>query len=166
MDIKRIIRHLSISRREVRRAFPPAALQAIEHAIQTSEQIHSGELRFVIEGALEGAPLYRGQSARERALDVFAQQRVWDTEENSGLLIYLLLADRAVEIIADRGIHARVDPQEWQVICRQIESAFRQSDFTVGALGAIHAVTHHLSKHFPAHTPPQQNELPDQPLIL
>lgn len=166
MDIKRIIRHVCMSRREVQRAFPPAALQEIEHAIQASEQSHTGELRFVIEGALDGAPLYRGQSARERAIDVFSQQRVWDTEENSGLLIYLLLADRAVEIVADRGIHAKVDHQEWNMICQQMESAFRQTDFAAGALRAIQAVTQHLSKHFPAHTPSQRNELSDQPLIL
>ena len=101
----------------------------IEKVIKTSETAHVGEIRFAVEGALDGWPLCKGQSARERAVEVFSQLRVWDTQHNSGLLIYLLLADRAVEIVANRGIDAKVGPQEWSKVCQQMQTAFRQSNY-------------------------------------
>jgi uncharacterized membrane protein len=118
-----------------------------------------------VEGGLDGAPLFRDQSPAERAIELFAQLRVWDTEHNNGLLIYLLLADRAVEIVADRGIHAKVGTEEWSKVCRQMEAAFRQSDFEGGVVGGVQAVTQHLMTHFPsvAHS---RNELPDKPVVL
>ncbi len=106
MNIGRIGRHLLEHRWRVRRIFPPQVLAAIEQAIRAGEATHSGQVRFVVEGALDGAPLFRDQPARERALDIFSQLRIWDTARNNGVLIYLLLADRNVEIIADRGIDA------------------------------------------------------------
>jgi uncharacterized membrane protein len=90
---------------------------------------------------------------------------VWDTEHNNGLLIYLLLADRAVEIVADRGIHAKVDSQEWENICRKMETAFKQANFEGGVVSGIQAVTQHLIRHFPASSA-GQNELPDKPVVL
>ncbi len=102
-----------------------------------------------MEGALHIEPLLRGQSARERAIDVFSQLRIWDTEQNNGVLIYLLLADRDVEIVADRGIDAKVGPEEWERICRRMEAAFRQADFEGGVVGGIREVTRHLVEHFP-----------------
>ena len=150
---------------QVKRAFPPDSLRAIEQAIKASETTHTGEIRFVIEGALETWPLLQGQTARERAIEVFSQQRLWDTEHNNGVLIYLLLADRDVEIVADRKIHALVGSQEWETICRGMETAFRQADFERGVVDGIQAVTRHLVKHFPA-SGANPNELPDTPMLL
>src|SRR5438046_7616669 len=108
MDIGRIAKHLLHHHWWLRRYFPPNVLAAIEAAIKAGEATHSGQVRFVVEGALDGAPLFRDQSARERALDIFSQLRIWDTAHNNGVLIYLLLADRNVEIVAERGIDAKV----------------------------------------------------------
>ena len=165
MKIKRIVTHLLLTDGQVRRAFPRSTLNRIEAATNASETAHVGEIRFAVEGALDGWPLFKGQSARERAIDLFSQLRVWDTQHNTGVLIYLLLADRAVEIVADRGIHARVDAQEWNAVCRQMEAAFRQSNYEGGVLSGLQAVTQHLVKHFPA-TGHNGNELSNQPVVL
>ena len=165
MDIKRIAKHLLVTHWQVNWAFPRHTLTAIEQAIKASETAHVGEIRFAVEGALDGTPLFKGQSARERAIDVFSQLRVWDTEHNNGLLIYLLLADRAVEIVADRGIHAKAGPQAWERICRTMETAFQQANYEGGVVSGIQAVTQHLVEHFPAYGD-GQNELPDQPVVL
>ena len=150
---------------EVNRDFPRPTLNAIKQAIKASETAHVGEIRFAVEGALHSTPLFKGQSARERALEVFSQLRIWDTAHNNGLLIYLLLADRAVEIVADRGIHSKVGSREWEHICREMETAFKQADYKGGVVSGIQAVTRHLIKHFPA-SAADQNELPDQPVVL
>ena len=165
MKIKRIVTHLLVTDGQLRRAFPRSTLNRIEEATKASETAHVGEIRFAVEGALDGLPLFKGQSARERAIDLFSQLRVWDTQHNTGVLIYLLLADRAVEIVADRGIHARVDAQEWDAVCRQMEAAFRQSNYEGGVLSGVQAVTQHLVKHFPADGH-NTNELPDKPVVL
>ncbi len=132
MNIKRIAKHFLMTRWQVNKGFPAATLDAIEQEITLSEAQHSGEIRFVVEGALDGEPLFKDQSVQERAIDIFSQLRIWDTEANNGLLIYVLLADRAVEIIADRGIHAKVGAEEWQKICRKMEGDFAQSNFKEG----------------------------------
>jgi uncharacterized membrane protein len=165
MNIKRITKHLLLSHWQVNRAFPRPTLLAIERAIKGSEAAHTGEIRFVVEGALDGTPLFKGQSARERAIDVFAQLRIWDTEHNNGVLIYLLLADRDVEIVADRGIHAKVASREWESICRNMEIAFKRAHYEGGVVSGIQAVTQHLMKHFPA-SGADLNELPDKPAVL
>jgi len=164
MKTQRILKHLLTTHGQVARAFPRGALNAIEKAIKASETAHAGEIRFVVEGALDGMPLFKGQSPRDRAIELFSQLRVWDTEHNNGLLIYLLLADRAVEIVADRGIHAKVGTEEWSKVCRQMETAFRQSNFEGGVVSGVQAVTQHLVRHFPADD--RANELSDRPLIL
>lgn len=165
MNVKRIAKHLLVTNGPLRKAFPTGTLDKVEAAIKASETLHAGEIRFVVEGALDGSPLFKGQSARERAIGLFSELRVWDTEHNTGVLIYLLLADRAVEIVADRGINAKVDAQEWSRVCRQMETAFRQSNFEAGAVGGVQAVTQHLAKHFPANGH-NSNELPDKPVVL
>ncbi len=165
MNVKRILRHLSTTQGQVNRAFPPAALNAIEQAIKTSEATHTGEVRFVVEGALDGAPLLSGQTAKERALALFSQLRMWDTEHNTGVLIYLLLADRAVEIVADRGIHAKAGPRAWAAICHEMEAAFKAAKFEAGAVGGIQAVTRQLVDYFAAGAG-NANELPDKPLVI
>ena len=129
MGIGRIGKHLLEHRWRVRRLFPPHVLAAIEQAIKAGEATHAGQVRFVVEGALDGAPLFRDQSARERALDVFSHLRIWDTAHNNGVLIYLLLADRQVEIVADRGIDAKVGAAGWERICARMEADFKAGNF-------------------------------------
>jgi uncharacterized membrane protein len=165
MDIKRVGRHLLEHRWRLRRIFTPAMLARIEATIKAAEATHSGEIRFVVEGALDGAPLFRNQPARERALDIFSQLRVWDTEHNNGVLIYLLLADRDFEIIADRGIDAKVGSAGWEKICSAMESDFRAGDFERGVVRGIEAVSRLMAQHFPAQAG-GRNELPDAPVVL
>lgn len=150
---------------QVRRAFPQSTLVVIENAIKASESTHAGQVRFAVEGALDTSALFKGQSPRERAVAVFSQLRIWDTEYNNGVLIYLLLADRAVEIVADRGIHAKTDSHEWKTICSKMETAFEQSNFECGVVSGIQAVSRHLTVHFPP-LAAGQNDLPDKAVVL
>lgn len=165
VKLKRVLRHLFTAPWAWKRAFSHATLAAIEAAIRTSERRHGGEIRFVIENSLPSVLTWRGISGRARAIEVFSNLHVWDTEANSGVLIYLLLADHDIEIVADRGIAARVVRAEWEAIARSMESAFRQGDFARGALAGIAAVNALLALHCPrpAHN---RNELDDRPLIL
>lgn len=165
MNMQRFLKHLTFPRWRVYRAFPRQSLKAIEAAVQASERSHAGELRFVVEGGLELAPLLRGVSARERALEAFSLLRVWDTEGNSGVLIYVQLADRRVEIVADRGINGKVGEATWRRVCAAMEEEFRAGRFETGALKGIEAVGRVLAEHFPA---PADNpdELSDSPVVL
>jgi uncharacterized membrane protein len=165
MGIKRVGRHLLEHRWRLKRIFTPAVLARIEAAIKASEARHSGEIRFVVEGALDGAPLFRDQPARERALDIFSELRIWDTEQNNGVLIYLLLADRDFEIVADRGIDAKVGAAGWEKICGQMENDFRAGDFEHGVITGIEAVSNLMARHFPAQGS-GRNELPDAPVVM
>lgn len=163
MAWRRIIRHLATPPWRVRQVFRRATMQAIERAIRESERMHRGQICFAVEAALDTLPLLRGQTARERAIEVFSQLRVWDTEHNNGVLIYLLLADHDVEIVADRGIHARVGAEAWERVCREMEAAFRAGRFEEGALAGIRAVGVLLAQHFPG---AGANEIPDRPVVL
>jgi uncharacterized membrane protein len=165
MNIKRIGRHLLEHHWRVKRIFPPAVLARIERAIKAGEATHAGQVRFVVEGALDGAPLFRDQPARERALDQFAHLRIWDTAHNNGVLIYLLLADRDVEIVADRGIDAKVGAEGWETICRVMETDFRAGNFERGVINGIEAVSRELARYFPPDGHPR-NELPDKPVVI
>jgi uncharacterized membrane protein len=165
MGIGRIGRHLLEHRWRERKIFPPKVLAAIEQAIKAGEATHSGQIRFVVEGALDGAPLFRDQPARERALDIFAQLRIWDTAHNNGVLIYLLLADRQVEIIADRGIDAKVGAAGWARICADMEIDFKAGNFESGVIRGIEAVSRQLAIYFPKHGD-GVNELPDAPVVI
>ena len=165
MNFLRMLKHLLLPDWWRRRVFAAADLAAIGQAIAASEQAHRGELRFVVEASLTVAALWRDQSPRQRATEVFAVERVWDTEENSGILIYVLLADRRVEILADRGIAARVPQAEWDAICRGMEQAFGAGQWRQGALQAVARAGELLAAHFPAGAT-NPNELPDQPLML
>jgi uncharacterized membrane protein len=165
MSIRRIGRHLLEHRWRLRRILPPQALARIEQAIKAGEATHSGQVRFVVEGALDGAPLFRNQPARERALDIFSQLRIWDTVHNNGVLIYLLLADHDFEIVADRGIDASVGRDGWEKICQQMEADFRAGDFEGGVIKGIAAVSRELAKHFPK-VSGGTNELPDAPVVI
>ncbi|MGH6737895.1 MAG: TPM domain-containing protein [Bradyrhizobium sp.] len=165
MGIGRITKHLVEHRWRARRVFTPTVLANIEQATKAGEQTHAGQVRFVVEGALEGKPLFRDQAARERALDIFSHLRIWDTAHNNGVLIYLLLADRDVEIVADRGIDAKVGSEGWEKICRDMETDFRTGQFESGVIKGIEAVSRELAKHFPPDGHPR-NELPDAPVVI
>ena len=134
-------------------------------AIAAGERSHEGQLRFVVEASLPLAQVFRGLEPRARALQLFGQLGVWDTEEDSGVLIYVQLVDRRIEIVADRGIAKKVGQAEWDAVCRAMEQAFKQHQYEVGAVEAIHAVTDILALHFPANES-NPNELPDKPAVL
>jgi uncharacterized membrane protein len=161
----RWIKHLFLDDFAVRRDFPKSVLHGIEQAIAAQEKRHRGELRFVVEGGLPLRRLMSGRTARERAIEVFSRLRVWDTEDNAGVLVYLLLADRRVEIVADRGIDARVGATAWDVICREMQSAFAAGRFEAGAILGIEAISDLLALHFPPGEA-NPNELPDTPVVL
>ncbi len=165
MNLLRALRHLCIPPWRVRMIFPARTLHTIETAIRECEATHSGEIRFAVESNLPINALLRGLSAHQRALDVFSHLRVWDTAHNNGVLIYLLLADRDMEIVADRGVHSRVGGAGWEKIRHDMEALFRQGRFEEGVLGGIRAVGAHLSTHYPAQGG-GKNELDDRPVIL
>lgn len=165
MDIKRIIRHLTASHAAMRRLFPRGTLTRIEHVIGEVEKTHAGQIRFVVEDALPLKHLLAGLLARDRAIEIFSHLRVWDTEHNNGVLIYLLLADRAVEIVADRGVHGKLGQATWAAVCRDMESAFRRGKYEEGAVAGIRSVGAHLAQHYP-HNGKKLNELPDHPVLL
>lgn len=161
----RFFRHWGASTRFAARPFPPGALERIEAAIAQAERRYDGEICFVIENALDWRRLLRGMSARERACELFAQLGIWDTEKNNGVLLYVLVADRSIEIVADRAIHRAVGEAEWKAICSRMEAEFGKGRFLEGSLEGIHAVAAHLGRHFPA-PEGKVNELPDQPTVL
>lgn len=161
----RILRHLLTPFWVLRLRYRAPLLQKIGERIAALEARHPGELRFVVEHALDLGDLLSGITPRDRALEVFASLRVWDTERNNGVLVYVLHAEHAVEIVADRGV-ARVVPQaDWDAICRSVETHFRAGDFEGGSLAAVDAVRKLLEKHYPDATG-DRNELPDQPLLI
>jgi uncharacterized membrane protein len=168
MKVGRVIRHATATHWRTRRLFPSSTLDAIEQAIARAEQAHSGEIRFAIETALTPLHVWHGLSPRARALAVFGELRVWDTEHNNGVLIYVLLADRAVEIVADRGMKGRVSAAEWEAVCRLMEAHFRAGRFEAGSVAGVEAVGALLARHFPpqAGQPDPPNELPDRPALL
>ena len=165
MDIQRLIRHLAYLPWLTRRILNANDLRELGQAVQASEARHRGELRFVVEGALDAGQLWRGLTARDRALELFSELRVWDTEENSGVLIYLLLADRRVEIIADRGIHQKTGAEHWATLCRAMEEFFRRGHFKEGLLEGLRGVSAQLERDYPARDR-NPDELPNTPVIL
>jgi uncharacterized membrane protein len=165
MDLARIARHLLVLPGAVSRAFPAATMTTIEHAIAGSERLHSGEVRFAAEPALDTRALLAGQSARERAIEVFSLLRLWDTAHRNGVLIYLLLADRDIEIVADRGVNAKVAPSEWEAICRTMEQGLRAGRNGEALVAGIQRISDLLARHFPRRAD-DRNELPDQPVAL
>lgn len=162
----RLWRHLVNGRRALRRDFPPAVLKRIEQAVKDCEDHHPGEIRFVLESHLPPEAVWAGVAPRHRAIEVFSALRVWDTEHNNGVLIYLLLADRDVEIVADRGVAGgRIAAGEWSTVCHLMERYFRSGDFADGAVAGIEAVADVLARYPPGEAN-IDNELPDTPVIL
>ncbi len=167
MDWTRLFRHLFSTRGKLARAFPVEALEAIERAVTESERLHSGEIRFAIEAALEPGEILEGRTPRARALQVFAALGVWDTEANNGILIYVLLADRDVEIVADRGFNGRVSAAEWAAVCEAMEEKFRSGQYERGAVDGVHAAGRLLARHFPPLPGGRdEDELPNRPAVL
>jgi uncharacterized membrane protein len=161
----RAFTHLFATEAGTRRRFPPAILSAIEQAVTAAEQRTSGEIRFAVETAMDLPDLWSGRTPRERALDVFGELRVWDTELANGVLIYVLMADRDVEIVADRGATARIPYADWEAVCRLMEEHFRAGRFEQGAVAGVAAVGALLERHFPARRV-ERDELPNQPSLL
>lgn len=166
MNIRRFFKHAFTGHWLVRQYFSAAALESIGRAVKDCEHHHPGEIRFVIEASLHVGAVLKGVTPRQRAVEVFSQQRIWDTEHNNGVLIYLLLADRAVEIVADRYVaRGRVPQAEWDAACHELQRHFRLGGFEAGAIAGVQAVAAILAKYPPG---PRDvgNELPDTPLVL
>jgi uncharacterized membrane protein len=176
MHFGRLIRHVAASHWRTRLLFPKSTLDAIEQAVVRAERTHAGEIRFAIETSLAPLHILNDLSPRARALDVFAHLKVWDTEHNNGVLIYVQLADRDVEIVADRGLTARVSQSEWEAVCRLMEEHFRARRFEAGAIAGVDAVGTLLARHYPPQSKPaapsekpvaaSDNQLPDRPTLL
>jgi uncharacterized membrane protein len=149
--------------------FPKTTLDAIELAVQRAEETHDGEIRFAIETSLTPVHVLNEFLPRDRALEVFGRLRVWDTEDNNGVLIYVQLADRDVEIVADRGFKGRVSTAEWEAVCRLMEAHFRAGRYEVGSIAGVDAVGTLLARHYPpkpGHPLATHNQLPDRPTLL
>jgi uncharacterized membrane protein len=165
MPLARTLRHLFATRFATRRRFTPEVLARIESAIADVERRHAGEIRFAIETAFDLPDLWYGTTPRERALLVFGHLGVWDTAGNNGVLIYILMADRDVEIVADRAIAERVRQTEWEAVCREMEAHFRAGRFADGAQAGIAGVGRLLATHFPGGGG-DRNEQPDRPVLI
>jgi hypothetical protein len=172
--LRRLLRHTWLDHTDAARAVPPALAERLRRDVAASEQRHTGEVRICVEGSLPVSYLWRHlrqrvplpELVRQRALMMFAKLRVWDTEHNNGVLIYLLLAEHAIEIVADRGVARHVPPQHWQALARDMASAFKAGRFEQGLTAAVDAVDQLLRQHFAlAAGAANPNELPDAPLV-
>ena len=166
MNPMRLFRHLIATQWNTRRLFPVETREAIEQAIARAEKAHAGEIRFAIETSLPLLSVWNDVAPRRHALGIFANLGVWNTEHNNGVLIYLQLADRNVEIIADRGLHSRVSESEWEAVCRLMEDHFRAGRFRDGSVAGIEVVGSLLARHFPSSGERSSNELSDRPVML
>jgi uncharacterized membrane protein YgcG len=160
----RILKHRWHDETDARRALDEVALTRLQTRVQSSETRHRGEIRVCVEAGLPLSYLWRDGTPRERALAMFGKLRVWDTEHNSGVLIYLLLAERAIEIVADRGLNQHVSPEQWHTLTQGMSAAFKAGRFEQGLVAAIDAVDALLNRHFAlAAGAVNPNELPDRP---
>ena len=164
--IQRFLKHRWLDEADTRRAIPPDLLERLRQRVAASEKRHSGEIRIYVEAGLPTSYLLRNATARERAVAMFGKLRVWDTEHNNGVLVYLLLAEHAIEIVADRGITRHVPPAEWKAIVARMGTAFRERRFEDGLTQALEEVSALLVAHFPlAEGQANPNELPDEPQL-
>ncbi len=164
----RILKHRWLDESDALRALGNDALSRIEERVAASERTHTGEVRVCVEAGLPLSYLWRNATARERAISMFGKLRVWDTENNNGVLIYLLLAEHRIEIVADRGITKRVSALTWQEISSAMAAAFQKREYARGVLDAVDRVGAVLAQHFPAAAAAERlnlNELPDRPDI-
>ena len=165
MNVSRSLRHLFTTAWSMRAVFPPSVLANIEAAIGESEKTHGGQIRFAVEHSLDAREVWRGVTARQRAIEVFGELSVWDTPRNNGVLIYFLLADHDFEIVGDRGIHAHVGPDGWERIASGMEERIRAEEFEGGVIWGIHAVGELLQTHYPPGDD-RTRDLPDQPVVM
>jgi uncharacterized membrane protein len=164
--IRRILRHRWRDEADTRRAIPPELMERLARQVAASETRHTGEIRIYVEAGLPLSYLWRNATPRERAIAMFGKLGVWDTEQNNGVLIYLLLAEHAIEVVADRGMSRHVSPARWQEIVRHMSAEFRAGRYAEGLAQAVDEVTALLVQHFPASPgAPNRNELPDQPVL-
>jgi uncharacterized membrane protein len=165
MELRRALTHLLVPERIALRPFPAPVRARLEQAIEVSERSHAGEVRLVLEAGMNPLEVLQGRTTRDRAQELFSALGVWDTEDNTGVLVYLQMVDHRIEIVADRGISRRVPQSEWDAICRRMEAAFRSGRFEPGVLEAIGEITELLDRNFPAgtHNP---DELPDRVVVL
>lgn len=164
-SLKRLFTHLFTA--DASGLFPPPAMERIAAAIDIGETCHSGELCFAVETSLHWRDVLRGMTARARAEDAFAKLRVWDTAANNGVLIYLLLADQRIEIVADRGLTPFVSAEQWRGVCVLMEGRLRAGDYADGVVAGIEAAGDLLAEHFPQEPGmPDEDELPDHPVFL
>jgi uncharacterized membrane protein len=167
MNWNRFFTHLFTTRSKLARLFPVEALTAIENAVAQSELTHSGEIRVAIEAGLEPSEVLAGKTPRQRALEAFAALGVWDTDANNGILIYILLADRDVEIVADRGFNGFVSAEEWAAVCHTMEEKFRAGQYERGAVEGVLEAGKLLARHFPPLPGGRdEDELPNRPTLL
>jgi uncharacterized membrane protein len=165
--LMRWAQHLWLDASDAQRLITPEGLQRLEDAVRASEARHLGELRVCVEGGLDVPHLWRGVDARDRALDLFSQLRVWDTEHNNGVLIYLLLADRRIEVLADRGLSQLVPDSQWRALVAELSQALRDQSVEEGLMQAIERVCELLRLHHPASTQARRaNELPDSIVLI
>jgi len=163
----RLWRHLRSTHTAARRAFPSSTLKAIQASIGEGERRHRAQVRVIVEAALSLGALTRGESARQRAHELFSRYRIWDTEENCGVLVYINLGDRKVEIVADRGINGRVTQEQWQEVCHAMTSGYARGDFQGSTLQALERLHVRLEAAMPRRDGDEDhNELSDKPLLL
>lgn len=163
--LKRAWRHWRTTAAVGRRAFPSAALEKIGAAITAGEQRHRGELRLIVENAMPSDAIWSDMSNRQRAIALFAEYGVWDTEDNCGVLVYVNLAEHKVDIVVDRGIGRKIDAATWQDVCRAMTQGFARGEFERSTLAAVEHINTLLISQFPA-TGARANELPDHPIVL
>ena len=162
----RMLRHRWLDDKDAAKLMPPELMERLARRVAASERRHGGEIRICVEAGLPLGYLWREATARERALAMFGKLRVWDTEANNGVLIYLLLAERAIEIVADRGLNRYVSQEAWREIVARMSLAFREARFEDGLTQALEEVSALLVQHFPlAENQPDRNELPDEPAL-
>jgi uncharacterized membrane protein len=160
----RILKHRWLDETDTRRALDATAVERLRQSVASSERRHSGEIRICVEAGLPLSYLWRGLNARDRAITMFGKLRVWDTEHNNGVLIYLLLAEHAIEIVADRGLNRHVSPEQWRHIVAGMRDEFRARRYEQGLLAAVATVDELLHRHFPLDAGAKNpNELPDTP---
>lgn len=165
LTLKRLMRHLKQRLMPIARFFPNQTMRAIEEAIAQSERKHAAQLCFIVENDYAFLDIWHGVTPRQRALSVFSQYRIWDTEQNNGVLIYLSLADRDIEIVADRGVDRAVPDFFWQDLMREVQTYYRQQAFEAGTLFAIQSIGQELERLYPAQVS-QANELANSPIVL
>ena len=164
--LKRLLRHRWLDESDTRKLIPQEMVERLQRRVAASEKRHSGEVRIYVEAGLPVSYLLRNATPRQRAVAMFGKLRVWDTEHNNGVLVYLLLAEHAIEIVADRGIDRQVPAQEWQAMVARMGTAFRGGRFEDGLTQALEEVSALLVQHFPlAEGQANPNELPDEPVL-